>query len=272
MPAPRPRPPARAARTAERAQQARHLAERAAVESLLRRGDLLGLQDVELHDVLGALELAHAAGTCAPPADRRGCRRASNSLSSGPRFERSSTWKLAADSSISPKSAMLFGVNFCRNVALLLLISPGMHDQRRALLAGVRVLDRLVDRLVGRRHWPSATFRLPAVGDGLPNVGCADAPAAQATTSDAPSGELERVHRSAGLLMAILLRDPRWVDGTLSAYFGAALRRPRQSGVAAIIAVEPGHDFVGLLVDERQRHPRDVGARVGARARIDIRK
>ena len=25
-----------------------------------------------------------------------------------------------------PKSAMLFAVNFCRNVALLLLISPGM--------------------------------------------------------------------------------------------------------------------------------------------------
>ena len=93
--------------------------------------------------------------------DRRGCRRARTRLSSGPRFERSSTWKLALDSSTSPKSAMLFAVNFCRNVALLLLISPGMHDQRRALLVRVRVLDRLVDRLVGRRRWPAATCRCP---------------------------------------------------------------------------------------------------------------
>ena len=50
----------------------------------------------------------------------------SNSFSNGPRFERSSTWKLALESSISPKSAMLLAVNFCRKVALLLLISPGI--------------------------------------------------------------------------------------------------------------------------------------------------
>src|SRR5207302_10046393 len=52
------------ARAAERAavgaEQTGHLAERATIESLLRRGDLLGLQDVELDDVFGALELAHS--------------------------------------------------------------------------------------------------------------------------------------------------------------------------------------------------------------------
>src|SRR5206468_11429512 len=42
-----------------------------------------------------------------------------NSFNAGPRFARSRTWKLADDNSTSPKSAMLFGVNFCMNVALL---------------------------------------------------------------------------------------------------------------------------------------------------------
>jgi hypothetical protein len=49
----------RAARAAEHAEEPCHVAECAAVEALLRRGDLLGLENVELHDVLRALELAH---------------------------------------------------------------------------------------------------------------------------------------------------------------------------------------------------------------------
>jgi hypothetical protein len=49
-----------AARAAEHAKEAGHVAERATVEALLGGGDLLGLQDVELDDVLRALELAHA--------------------------------------------------------------------------------------------------------------------------------------------------------------------------------------------------------------------
>src|SRR6185503_21028649 len=52
---------ARAAkRPAERAERAGDVADCAAVETLLCGGDLLGLQDVELDDVLRRLELAHA--------------------------------------------------------------------------------------------------------------------------------------------------------------------------------------------------------------------
>src|SRR6478752_6378923 len=49
-----------AAGAAEGAEDPGDLAERTAVESLLRGRNLLGLQDVEFHDVLGGLELAHA--------------------------------------------------------------------------------------------------------------------------------------------------------------------------------------------------------------------
>src|SRR5204863_102654 len=52
---------ARAAqRAAVGAEQSRHVAERRTVEALLRRGDLLRLQDIELDDVLRALQFAHA--------------------------------------------------------------------------------------------------------------------------------------------------------------------------------------------------------------------
>src|SRR6185437_10394512 len=52
---------ARAApRAAERAERTGDVADRAAIEALLRGSDLFRLQDVELDDVLRRLELAHA--------------------------------------------------------------------------------------------------------------------------------------------------------------------------------------------------------------------
>src|SRR6476469_9049714 len=110
----------------------------------------------------------------------------SNSFSTGPRFERSSTWKLADDSSISANAAMLFDVNFCRNVALLLLISPGM-----TISAGPFLLAFMYS--TGRyTAWSAESFArcdvsLPAVGDGLPKRGCATTasvvPSARAATA-----------------------------------------------------------------------------------------
>ena len=55
-----------------------------------------------------------------------------------------------------------------------------------------------------------------------------------------------------------------------AAYFFVAGLPPAESGVAAIVAVKPGDDLVGLLLDERERHARDVGTGVGARRRADV--
>ena len=120
-------------------------------------------------EVVGELELAAAAA--------RGC-------------VRSSTWKLAFDSSISPKSAMLFAVNFCRNVALLLLISPGMHDQRRALLVRVGV-HRPAGRSPGRRLVRLLRRLLAGGRRRTAERGLALAPRRRSATSATPSGEAE---------------------------------------------------------------------------------
>src|SRR5436190_3388339 len=110
----------------------------------------------------------------------------SNSLRIGPRFERSSTWKLAEDSSISAKSAMLFDVNFCRNVALLLLISPGMTMSAGPFLLAFMYSTGLYTA------WSADSLArcevsLPAVGDGLPKRGCAAAGDTPAMTTAASS-------------------------------------------------------------------------------------
>ena len=104
---------------------ARHVADRAAIEPLLRGRDLLGLQDVELDDVLRGLELAHAEHLA------RRLRIAEvvgklELLEDRPEIRAFEHLEVGDDSSTSAKSAMLFDANFCRNVALLLLISPGM--------------------------------------------------------------------------------------------------------------------------------------------------
>src|SRR5690348_14007326 len=80
---------------------------------------------------------------------------------------------------------MLFDVNFCRNVALLLLISPGM-----TITAGPGRF-RFTYSTGLYSAWSADSFArcdvsLPAVGDGLPNVGCA-APETLASASAAPS-------------------------------------------------------------------------------------
>ena len=182
-------------------------------------------------------------------------------------MERSSTWKLAADSSISPKSAMLFARELLQERRVVALDLAGQHDQRRAFLGGVGVHDRLVDRLVGggvgllrgllaRRRRRVAERRLRR---------CA---AAQRQRADTP-----RVRRNAFIKVRLLmpvLPGIRWVSRNASSSTSARPCRAGGRGVAAVVAVELGHDLVDLLVHERQRHPRNVRARIRARARVDI--
>ena len=84
---------------------------------------------------------------------------------------------------------MLFAVNFCRKVALLLLISPGM-----TITAGP-FFFAFVYSTGAYIAWSAEAFAfcdvsLPAVGDGLPNLGWASASDATAS-SVAPSARPE---------------------------------------------------------------------------------
>src|SRR5215472_796782 len=97
---------------------------------------------------------------------------------------------------------MLLAVNFCRKVALLLLISPGM-----TMTAGPFLLA-LVYVICWYMPWSAAALAFcdvsrPAVGDGLPNVGCADVSVA-APRSAAPS-RYRAKSIEASCLMAFLL-------------------------------------------------------------------
>src|SRR5689334_1443864 len=188
----------------------------------------------------------------------------SNSRSSGPRFERSSTWKLAFESSSSPKSAMLLAVNFCRNVALLLLISPGM-----TISAGP--LRFLFMYSTGRYSAWSADWlarcdvSLPAVGDGLPNVGCASTEAAP-SASAAPSMPLaQRIE--VRWFMCHSLREARSIEKRRRGVRPGSLRA---AGASAVVGVQRRHHLVGLFIDERERHALHVGAGIGARARLGV--
>src|SRR3569832_906144 len=97
---------------------------------------------------------------------------------------------------------MLFGPNFCMNVALLLFTSPGITTS-----AGPRLA-----LLTYEISWYAAASAaalaccevdVPAVGDGLPNVGCASAgtvASASAASAQAPG--------NAYFCMLLLLKKP----------------------------------------------------------------
>src|SRR5690349_8603764 len=116
---------------------------------------------------------------------------------------------------------MLFDVNFCRNVALLLLISPGM-----TITAGPGRF-RFTYSTGLYIAWSADAFArcdvsLPAVGDGFPNVGCARV-ATLATASAAPTSggtrriALRRFIGSAPVVESSRLHRARCADGHLCA-------------------------------------------------------
>ncbi len=147
---PTPTAAACAAARAPRAQQSRHLADRAAVESRLRGGDLLGLQDVELHDVLGRLELAHAEELA------RGLRVAEvvgerELVEQRPEIRALEHLEVGGGHLDLAEVGDVVRRELLQERRVVALDLAGQDDDVRALLAGVRVGDRLVDRLVGRR-------------------------------------------------------------------------------------------------------------------------
>ena len=81
----------------------------------------------------------------------------SNSRSTGPRLLRSSTLKLALDSSSSPKSAMLLARELLQERRVAALDLAGNDDDLRTRLVLVHVVDRLVQRSCRRSGSPAAT-------------------------------------------------------------------------------------------------------------------
>src|SRR6185437_2843321 len=158
---------------------------------------------------------------------------------------------------------MLFAVNFCRNVALLLLISPGITTS-----AGPRLF--LLTYSTGLYiPWSADAFArcdvsLPAVGDGLPNVGCARL-ATLATASAAPtSGGTRRIALRRFIRNAPVVESRRFAS--------CAMRRWSfvRGRIAAVVAVELGDHFVHVFVDQRLRHAPYVGAGVRAGGGVGV--
>src|SRR6185312_1317214 len=106
---------------------------------------------------------------------------------------------------------MLFAVNFCRNVALLLLISPGI-----TITAGPRLLRFMYSTGLYIAWSEDALARcdvsLPAVGDGLPNVGGAKAAALASAKATPSSGGTHGIEKRRFIVMLLLRGHSRIAD------------------------------------------------------------
>src|SRR5271154_60497 len=120
--------------------------------------------------------------------------------------------------------------------------------------------------------WSAAAFAfcevsLPAVGDGLPQVGCPDASGAAANRAAAKKYFRQAMEALCLMANALLSRLNPWLIVSL-------LRRrfPRcgLAGVTTIVRVERRHHFVCFLVYQRQRHLLDICACIGARACLSV--
>src|SRR5215470_1144452 len=108
---------------------------------------------------------------------------------------------------------------------------------------------------------------LPAVGDGLPNVGCADASEATANKA-APIRQVMLLIQVSCFIANISLRTKSL--SPISSLLLRGLPRSGRPGVSAVIGIESGHDFVRVPLHECKRHSLDVGARIGARSRLPV--
>jgi hypothetical protein len=152
------------------AQDPRHLSDGASIESRLGGGDLLGLQDVELHDVLRRLELAHAQ-------ELPGRLRIAEVVRERELVEQRS--EIGALQHLEVGGGELHFAEIgdvvrrelLQERRVVALDLARQHHEHRPFLVGVGVDDRLVDRLVGggigllRRRTPRrrrgiAEFRL----------------------------------------------------------------------------------------------------------------
>ena len=119
-----------------------------AVEPLLRGRDLLGLEDVELHDVLGGAQLAHAEVAARLV-------RVAEVVGEGELVQQRPEVGALEHLEVRLRELDLGEVGDVVRLELLderrvvALDFARDHDQRRPLLGGVRVLDRPVDRPVG---------------------------------------------------------------------------------------------------------------------------
>ena len=259
-----------AARAAEHAEQARHLAERAAVEARLRGGDLLGLQDVELDDVLGGLELAHLQELARGIAGRPGCRRASNSFSSGAEVRALEHLEVGGRQLDLAEVGDVVRRELLQERRVVALDLAG--DARSAPGPSCsRSCSRPAGRSPGRpTRWPFATSRCPRwATDCRTSAAPRRRPPAASASAERGAGRVDEVsgrcHR--GLLSianaSSMRRGHCFWDGVRR-----RRRRPRCGNNRRRACATTSS---ALLVDERQRHPRDVRARVRRRLRVDVR-
>ena len=259
------------ARTAERAgecaQQAGHLAERAAVEALLRLRDLLGLQDVELHDVLRRLELAHAEELA-----RR--LRIAEVVGERELIEQPAQIRALQHLEVRRRELELAEVGdvvrreLLQERCVVALDVARQHDERRALLVDVRVRDRLIGGLVGRGVGLLRRFLARR------RRGVAERRLRRLRPPPIPRARRRRrtaracMHVENSSSVSCRLPDP---SGASSLLLRRGPRRRRRCRVATIVAVELRDDLVGFFVHERQRHSRHVHARIRCVARIHVR-
>src|SRR5215471_13018266 len=107
---------------------------------------------------------------------------------------------------------------------------------------------------------------LPAVGEGLPHVGWADASDATANSA-APTRK--------GVISVQALRLIEYLpslnlQAPLSSLLRRRLLRSGRRRVSAVICIKSRYDLVGVFLDERQRHTLDIRASIGARSRFAI--
>src|SRR5208337_2660555 len=104
---------------------------------------------------------------------------------------------------------------------------------------------------------------LPAVGEGLPQVGCPDASVAAASRAAATRYLKQAMEALCLMADALLSRLNPWLDDSLLRYL---LPPSGRSGITTIVRVERRHHFVCFFVYQRQCHLFDICSRIGARA------